>query len=517
MLYDAIIIGGGHNGLTCASLLAKRNKKVIVCEARSELGGLCANESISNSSIPRIAHITSGLHPNVRSSLGISNPKTNKQLRSICLSETGEHLKLSNSIQDNWNEIKKHSSKDAENYLKLEKKLSLFSKTLGSFMHSSPPRIMQKNFSDNFKLFKLGLNVRLMGKKNFNEFARMIGLNIADELEDNFTNPLLQGLIAHDAVIGSNLGPRSPGTVINLLYRMAIQDNSLFGGIQSIKAGEISITKVLEKKAIDNGVEIMTSSAVKRCLVEKDCIKGVELENGETIQSDTVISNADPKSTYFCLLGSEYLDTDFIRRVKHYRSKGRVAKLNLLLNKLPKFKNLDSSDLNARLVFAPSIDYIEENFNLSKFENLSSEPILEICFPTLNNSKSSKNGQHVMSILVQYSAYNLRGGWNNKKDEYIKSIISLLKKFAPDIDSCIDYKDFLSPNDIEDQYNVTGGHWHHGEIQIDQLFMLRPIPGYAQYKTPMKGLYLCGAGTHPGGGINGLPGKNAAEVVMKNF
>ena len=335
--------------------------------------------------------------------------------------------------------------------------------------------------------------------------------------EDNFKNTLLQGLISHDAVTGSNLGPRSPGSLINLLFRMANHNNSLFGGIQQAKGGVNAVIKSLEDNVVKRGVEIKTSSFVKRCIIENDQVKGIELDDGTLIHADTVISSADPKSTYFCLLGAEHLDTDFKRRVKHHRSKGRVSKLQLTLNKVPEFKNLESTELSQRLVISPSIDYIEENFNYSKFENLSPEPILEFSIPSLEDDTLCQDGQHIMNIQIQYAPFNVKGGWENKKTECIDNVLTILEKYAPGIKSCISRQDFISPNDIEKNFNVTGGHWHHGEIQIDQLFMLRPIPGAAQYKTPVNGLYMCGAGTHPGGGMTGIPGKNAAHEVLKNI
>lgn len=505
--YDVIIIGGGHNALVCANILAKKNKKVLICEARDTCGGLATND---------LSNFTPDFCSKVKSE--IDNIAINhSSVSSIALSETGHHLKLTGKETEDRKTLEQLAPEDVERYFKLQKKLSLFSKTLGSFMHSSPPRLLHKNFSDYFKLFKLGLNVRLMGRNNFNEFARMIGLNIADELEDNFKNTLLQGLISHDAVTGSNLGPRSPGSLINLLFRMANHNNSLFGGIQQAKGGVNAVIKSLEDNVVKRGVEIKTSSFVKRCIIENDQVKGIELDDGTLIHADTVISSADPKSTYFCLLGAEHLDTDFKRRVKHHRSKGRVSKLQLTLNKVPEFKNLESTELSQRLVISPSIDYIEENFNYSKFENLSPEPILEFSIPSLEDDSLCQDGQHIMNIQIQYAPFNVKGGWENKKTECIDNVLTILEKYAPGIKSCITGQDFISPNDIEKNFNVTGGHWHHGEIQIDQLFMLRPIPGAAQYKTPVNGLYMCGAGTHPGGGMTGIPGKNAAHEVLKNI
>jgi phytoene dehydrogenase-like protein len=268
--YDVIIIGGGHNALVCANILAKKNKKVLICEARDTCGGLATND---------LSNFTPDFCSKVKSendNIAINH----SPVSSIALSETGHHLKLTGKEAEDRKTLEQLAPEDVERYFKLQKKLSLFSKTLGSFMHSSPPRLLHKNFSDYFKLFKLGLNVRLMGRNNFNEFARMIGLNIADELEDNFKNTLLQGLISHDAVTGSNLGPRSPGSLINLLFRMANHNISLFGGIEQAKGGVNAVIKSLEDNVVKRGVEIKTSSFVKRCIIENDQVKGIELGNG---------------------------------------------------------------------------------------------------------------------------------------------------------------------------------------------------------------------------------------------
>ena len=256
--YDVIIIGGGHNGLVCANILAKKNKKVLICEARERCGGLINNE---------ITNFVPPINPIVSNALGRLSIKYNPKT-TIALSESGEHIRLNGNHHIDHKSISAFSTKDADSYIEFNRKMSLFSKTLASFMMSAPPRIMHRSFSDYFKLFKLGLNARLMGKKDFNEFARMIGLNIADELEDYIENSLLQGLIAHDAVVGSNLGPRSPGSLINLLYRMAIHQNSLFGEIYKVEGESNNIIDSLTSLAENNGIEIKASSSVKKCIIE---------------------------------------------------------------------------------------------------------------------------------------------------------------------------------------------------------------------------------------------------------
>ena len=341
----------------------------------------------------------------------------------------------------------------------------------------------------------MGWKIRKLGKKNMREFLRVIGLNIADELEDNLSDNTLMGLLAHEAILGSNLGPRSPGSILSLLYRQAIQ-NGLFA---SEKYDFHQLIPSLEKNCLNQGVEIKNNASVKKIVTTNNQATGVILDSEEKIDAGIIISNADPKTTYFDLLGTEPLDTDFIRRAKNIRTKGNIAKLTITLKENPIIQNIDKEKMNAKFIYAPDINYIERAFNASKYNKYNEN----LCFEF----------HHCVNVIVA-NIYYVPHVKNNThdKERLIQHSINLLKPFISNLE--IEKAELLTPNEIEEKYNVTGGHWHHGDFEIDQMLMMRPFYGSAQYTTPIKNLYLCSAGTHPGGGITGINGRNAAKKIM---
>ncbi len=265
-----------------------------------------------------------------------------------------------------------------------------------------------------------------------------------------------------------------------------------------------------------SGVAIRTGAAVERILVSEDRAAGVVLQSGEQLQADCVISNADPKTTFLRLLGSEYLDTGFVRRVKHLRARGLAAKLHLALDRLPQFTGVDAGALRGRLLVAPSLEYIERAFNHAKYGEFSAAPILEITVPSVADSTLAPAGKHVLSAVVQYVPYELAAGsWEQEKERLTDLLISMLERHAPGLRESVQAAELLTPADIEREFRISGGHWHHAELALDQFLMVRPVPGAAQYGTPLEGLYLCGAGAHPGGGVMGVAGRNAARQVLK--
>jgi len=346
------------------------------------------------------------------------------------------------------------------------------------------------------------------------DLLRVGGMNVYDLLEEHFQDPLLKGALGFDAVLGTNFGPRSPGTVLTLLYRLAAQA-AAGGGLSQPVGGVGALCEALAHSATAHGAEIRTRTPVKRILVEADRAAGVELESGERIAAATVISSADPKSTFLQLLGTAELDTGFVRRVTHLRSRGLAAKLHLALDRLPAFSGAAESDLRGRLLISPSLEYLERAFNHAKYGEYSSAPALEITVPTLNDPSLAPPGQHVLSALVQYAPYALKDGWLDERERFTALCLSLLERFAPGLSGSVVGVELLTPADIEQEFRISGGHWHHGDLAFDQFFMVRPVPGAAQYSTPVPGLYLCGAGCHPGGGVIGTAGLNAARQVLE--
>jgi len=343
------------------------------------------------------------------------------------------------------------------------------------------------------------------------EFLRLIGMNIHDELTERFESPLLKGALSLDAVLGTHLGPRSPNTIMTYLYRLAGDR-----GRVSLPAGGMgSVSDELAQVARESGVTIRTSMPVSRIVIDNGRVSGVETENGERFDSMTVISNADPKRTIMNLVGARHVETGFIQRIHHLRMKGNAAKLHLALDGLPTIDGLSKADYAERLLIAPDEHYVERAFNPAKYGESSPEPVLEITFPSVRDSSLAPTGKHVMSAVVQYAPYERKGGWTDAaRQEFEAAAIRMIERYAQDIMQRVTASELLTPTDIEREFHITGGHWHHGELTLDQFLFVRPVCGAAQYRMPVDGLYLCGAGAHPGGGVSGTAGRNAARAIL---
>ena len=308
------------------------------------------------------------------------------------------------------------------------------------------------------------------------------------------------------------MGPRSPGTVLTWLARL---HGELNGPLTVVSGGRSQAGNALLQAVEASGASVRTGARVNKILVEKGKAFGVELENGEIVKAKTIVSNADPRSTFLDLVGAPELDAEFTMRVSQIRGAGDVAKLHLALSGTPEFLCLSESDLENRLLIAPTMKFIEHAFNDAKYSRCSEQPVLEITLPSLHNDSLAPTGQHVMSVNIQYTPYKIDGSWQEQKTMLAYKVIALIGQYAPNLKSLIIDHEFLTPQDIESRYNVRQGHWHHGEMTIHQSFMMRPVHGAAQYNTPIDGLFLCGAGAHPGGGVTGLPGQNAAQRILE--
>jgi phytoene dehydrogenase-like protein len=384
---------------------------------------------------------------------------------------------------------------------------------LRPLLEATPPRLGSGRWEDSWALMRMGLRVRALGRGEMRELLRIGAMNIYDLLEERFQSPLLKGALAFDAVLGTNLGPRSPGSVLPLLYRMAAESGAGDDGLCQPRGGFGAVSEALAQAARAAGAEIRTNAGVRKMLISGDHVEGVELESGETLMAKTVASNADPRTTMLGLLGSEHLDAGFVRRISHLRMKGLAAKLHLALDGLPRFEGIPEQALAGRLLIAPSMDYLERAFNFSKYGEVSARPSLEITIPSVNDPTLAPGG-HVLSAIVQYAPHTPKAGWDRVRQPFIDATLDAIEAHAPGLRSRIRALELLTPHDIERQFRIHGGHWHHGELSFDQFFMVRPVPGAAQYRTPMPGLFLCGAGAHPGGGVTGLAGRNCARRIL---
>jgi len=516
-----IVIGGGHNGLVCAAYLAKAGRRVVVLEAASQPGGAAVTRSIAPGfRVSACAHILHQLNTRVISDLDLAKHGlrcSTRDMATVALHGDGRHITLYDG-DTGAQSLAAHSGADAAALPKLRQRLGRFAKMLQPFLATTPPRLATRDWSDRRSLLKLGWKIRRLGRADMRDLLRIGAMNVADLLEEEFETDLLRGALAFDATLGTRLGPRSPESVLTWLYRLAAEvgatRNGAGQGLAIPEGGMGSVSDALALAATAAGAELRVDAPVASILVKGDRVSGVALACGEEVDADTIISNADPHHTFIDLLGTEHLDTGFVRRVKNIRLRGACAKLNLALDALPSFDGLDASQLGARLLVAPGIDYLERAFNHVKYGEYSEAPGIEMTIPSLNDGSLAPPGQHVLSAIVQYAPYDLKGGWEAAKDGFADRVLGVIARYAPGIEKHVIARQLLTPADFERDFRMTGGHWHHGELGFDQLFMLRPVPGATQYTTPMAGLYLCGAGTHPGGGVMGVAGMNAARQVM---
>jgi phytoene dehydrogenase-like protein len=478
--YDCIVIGGGHNGLVCATYLARAGRSVLVLEAADRVGGAAVTREFAPGfRVSACAHL---LHLMPRSLIN------ELRLAAHGLSLAAERMPTT--------------------------ALSIDSAPLSLDASASPALAAEDPTALHAHSPLLGLRLRSLGRRDMRELLRIGGMCVHDLLDEHFESPLLKGALALDAVLGSNLGPRSPGTVFTLLYRMAAE--SAAGGSICLPSGGLgAVSEALAKAAVNAGVVIQTGSPVERILVHRDRVAGVVLESGASLLAPYVVSNADPKTTFLRLLGSEHLDTGFVRKVTHLRARGLAAKLHLALNRLPRFTGVTDAALRGRMLVAPTLEYIERAFNHSKYGEFSAAPLLEITVPSVADSSLAPQGQHVLSAIVQYVPYKLAAGdWERQKPRLLELLLDILEQHAPGLRDSVQAAQLLTPADIEKEFRTSGGHWHHAELALDQFLMVRPVPGAAQYRTPLDGLFLCGAGTHPGGGVMGVAGRNAARQML---
>jgi len=504
--YDAIVIGAGHNGLVCSALLAKAGKSVLVLEANNQVGGAAiTREFATDYSVSACAHLLYQLQPQVRKDLGLKLELAAEDIGTIGLSPDGKHVRFAGQ------QVEGVADKDQQSFRDFHRRMTRFADLLRTYLNRPPPRLANGSSRDLLTLAQLGFDVRRLGKVEMREFLRLIGMNIFDELQERFSSPLLKGALCVDAIMGTHLGPRSPNTILTYLYRLAGDH----GRIALPAGGMGSISEQLARSARDAGATIRTGMPVKRIIVENGRAAGVETESGESFASLTIVSNADPTTTIMQLVGPRHVETGFTQRIHHLRSRGNAAKLHLALDGLPAITGLQKKDFGERILIAPDENYVERAFNPAKYSEFSSSPVVELTFPTFRDTTLAPTGKHVMSAIVQYAPFHLKGGWTDAaRAAFQEATLAKIAEYAPDLPQRVSSSELLTPADIEREFHISGGQWHHVELTLDQFLFVRPVAGAAQYRMPLDGLYLCGAGAHPGGGVSGAAGRNAARVIL---
>ncbi len=513
--YDALIVGGGHNGLICAAYLGRAGLKVLVLEQRDRVGGMAACDGLAEGvRTSTCAHQLFGFDETIIHDLKL--PRHGLQFAATALPTVapdgeGHALHLYHDPQETQAGLRAFSEADAAAYAGFHQDMKKYGAMLKSALLDPAPERREKDELDGVRRFFRSL--QKFDASDQREFLRLIAASAGDVFDACFETDLLKGVLAFDSVLGLNAGPRSMNSMLNYLMRQAEHASE---GAMLVAGGMEALAAALASAARAHHAEIRTGCRVVRILVKEGAARGVELDTGEVLSAPLVISNADPHTTYLSLVGVDHLETEFACQIRAFRSRGLCAKLNLVVDDLPGFRGLAREDLGARIVICPSIDFAEQAFFPAKYGDFSQDPIFEITFPTVHDPSLSEGTHHVLSAVLQYVPYEVSGGWPARHEALVERLIDALAYFAPDLKERIVTGHVLTPLEIEREYGCTGGHWHHGDLALDQFASLRPACGAGAAGQPVSGLYLCGAGAGPGGGLTGRSGRLAAETVVRH-
>jgi phytoene dehydrogenase-like protein len=520
---DVVIIGGGHNGLVTAFYLAKAGFKPLVLERNAQVGGAAITDEFHPGfRCSTLAHSAGPILPSIVRDMQLEQHGLRLITPDICvtaLSPDGRALSLYQDANKSAQEIAAFSQKDAAKYPEFEKSLGKISKVIAEALATTPPDIDNPSSGDLWSMLKTGRAIRKLGKKDMFRLLRWGPMAVADLAAEYFETELLRAVIAARGVFGTFLGPWSAGSALVLLIRAAADPHPA-GGASFAAGGMGALTQAMVTAAKSAGAEIRTGAEVIEIRVQNGAATGVLLSTGEEISARAVISNTDPKRTLLKLTDPMHLSPDFVQKLQHYRGNGTVAKVNLALSGLPKFsalRNGDATALKGRIHIGNEIDYLERAFDESKYGNFSKQPYLDVAIPSLTDPTLAPEGKHVMSIYMQYAPYKLKGDWESQRKALGQTVVQTLAQYAPNLPELILTHKIITPLDLEEKYGLTGGQIFHGELSLDQFFTMRPLLDWARYRTPIENLYLCGSGTHPGAGLTGGSGANAAREILKEL
>jgi phytoene dehydrogenase-like protein len=518
---DVVIIGAGHNGLVTAFYLAKAGFKPLVLESRPAVGGAAVTDEFHPGfRISTLAHAMGPLGAGVMRDMQLERHGL-KLLRPdpcvVSLTPEGKALAFHADARQSAKEIAKFSAHDAEKYPEFERVLGKIGRVMGQLLAMTPPAINDTSTGDLFRLLKTGKDFRGLGRKDMFRVLRWGPMAVADLVAEWFENELVRATVAARGIFGTALGPWSAGSGTVFLMRAA-GDPRPVGTTEFPVGGMGALTAAMAAAATAAGAEIRTGAAVDHIAIQDGTATGVVLKSGEEIAARAVISNADPLRTLLGLVDPMHLEPDFIVKLRNFRAAGTSAKVNLALSALPAFTAFTNGAgaPAGRIHIGPEIDYLERAFDDSKYGKYSQKPYLDVLIPSLSDPSLAPAGKHVMSVYVQYAPYRLKGtDWNAQRNAFGDVVVKTLAEYAPGLPGLIEHRQVVTPQDLEQTYGMTGGHIFHGELALDQLFTMRPMLDWARYASPVAGLFLCGSGTHPGNGLTGASGANAAREIAK--
>jgi phytoene dehydrogenase-like protein len=519
---DVIIIGGGHNGLVAAAYLSRAGKKVLVLERREMVGGCAVTEEIwPGYRVSTASYLTSLMQERIVRELDLERHGyivDAKDPAFFSAFPDGRHFFMWQDRAKTLAEIRKYSAHDAEIYPAYEDQIERLSEVIEQLLLTTPPHFPPAAM-DLVDYLRLMGKMRGLSARDIVALVKIFTQSAAEFLDEWFESEQVKVTLATDGVIGANGGPRSPGTAYILLHHC-------MGGVAGhrglwgfVRGGMGAVSEAIAASARSRGVEIRTNSAVAKVQVRDGRARGVVLANGEEIEASLVASNLDPKLTFLKLLDPGDLDPDFVRSIRNFRIEGTSCKINLALNGLPEFRAFPGAPgphHKATMHICPNIEYVERAWDDAKYGRPSERPLLELTVPTMYDPSLAPPGKHIMGIFLQYAPYTLREGtWDELREPFGDRVIALIDEYAPGFSSKIEHRQVLSPLDLERRFGITGGNIFHGEMSLDQMFVMRPVAGWARYRTPVKGLFLCGSGAHPGGGVMGAPGYNCAREMLR--
>jgi phytoene dehydrogenase-like protein len=526
--YDAILIGAGHNGLVAAAYLAKAGMKVLVLERRPVIGGAATSEELLPGFKVDSGGYDAGLFlPEISAELGLERHGL-EFIESPALVFTpqpaGGSLTLWRDPDRTEAEIGRFSPADAGKYRAYTRQINRLSGVLDGMRRLTPPDLPDYRIGELLPWLRTALQLRRLGDREMMDFLRILPMPVAEYLDEWFESPALIGALGSAGVIGSLQGPRSSGTALMMLYQAMGAAEGMPRASRFVRGGMGRLSGAVAAAGRERGAEICTGVGVSKILLERNAAWGVQLEDGERIKGRAVISSASPRHTYFDLVGAPNLEVRFVRELKNIRYRGSTARVTLALHGLPPFKGLESGEsgnssaLGGHIVICPDLDYLERAYDEAKYGKVSGAPLLDANLPTVYDPSLAPAGMHLMQINVQFTPYRLaEGDWESNRQALGERAITTLERYAPGLGDLIAGMHVQTPIDLERRFGLPEGDLFHGQMGLDQLLVMRPVPGCARYRTPVENLYLCGSGSHPGGGISGAPGYNAAREVLHDL
>ena len=521
--YDVVVIGGGHNGLVNAAYLARAGKKVLVLERRHVLGGAAVTEEVfPGFKFSVCSYVVSLLRPEIIRELDL--PRHGLEILPLDGTFTpminGDYLWRVNDHAKTRREIARHSKLDAEAYDEYGKAMVEMAHFVKPIMSMTPPDPTSLNPKGLIDLLTMGRRFqRLSGDDKYNQ-VQLMTMSAVDFLDQWFETDALKATMSASGIIGTFLGVRSPGTAYVLLHHYMGEIDGAFRSWGLSRGGTGAISNAIADAAREAGTEIRTEAPISKILIKNGAATGVVLANGDEVYADVISSSVDPRLTFSRMVGDEHLPADFVDDLKRYKYRGSSGKVNLALDGLPDLRALPGRGphLRGAISISPSVDYMERAYDEAKYGRFSRRPYIDIVIPSLTDPSVAPPGKHVMSCFVQYAPYNLKEGtWDEKREEFGDTVIDTIAEHAPNIKDLILHRQVVTPLDLEREFGLSEGNIFQGELTLEQLFFLRPAPGWAQYRTPVRKLYMCGSATHPGGGIMGAPGRNAAMQLLKDW